>query len=72
MSGPMKPATSSTIPVERFVAFSSLIQATLLRLGRRITEGFEGEVTLSVRRGGVSWVRWTQTETGDVLKEELR
>lgn len=45
--------------------------AALLRIGRRIVEGFEGEITLSVKRGGVHFVRWTQTETGDVIKEEL-
>lgn len=48
-----------------------IVLATLLRIGRRITEGFDGEITISVHKGGVRFVRWTQTETGDTLKEEL-
>ena len=47
------------------------VLATLLRVGRRIGEGFEGEITIAVKGGGISFVRWTQTETGDKLKEEL-
>ena len=47
------------------------VLAALLRVGRRIGEGFEGEITVDVRKGGVRWIRWTQTETGDVIKEEL-
>lgn len=47
------------------------VLAALLRIGRRIKEGFDGEITISVKRGGVNFIRWTQTETGDVIKEEL-
>lgn len=47
------------------------VLAALLRIGRRIEEGFEGEILVAVKRGGVHYIRWTQTETGDVLKEEL-
>lgn len=45
--------------------------AALLRIGRRIEEGFEGEIQLSVKSGGVHHLRWTQTETGNVIKEEI-
>jgi hypothetical protein len=58
-------------PGERFERLPPLIQATLLRIGRRVAEGFEGEITVAVVKRGVRFVRWTQTETGDVLKEEL-
>lgn len=51
--------------------FPLSVQATVLRVGRRIHEGFEGEITISVTRGGVKFIRWSQTETGDVIKEEL-
>lgn len=48
-------------------------RGALLRIGRRIKEGFAGEVTICVKPdGGVPWVRWVETETGDVLKSELR
>lgn len=47
------------------------VLAALLRIGRRISEGFEGEILISAKRGGVSFIRWSQTETGDVIKEEL-
>lgn len=47
------------------------ILAALLRIARRIEENFEGEILISVRRGGISFIRWTETETGDVIKEEL-
>ncbi len=50
---------------------SKSVLAAILRVGRRIEEGFEGEITISVKRGGVSYIRWTQTETGDSIKEEL-
>ncbi len=56
---------------ERFSKMPPSVQAALLRIGRRISEGFEGEITIAVKRGGVHYVRWTQTETGDVIKEEL-
>lgn len=46
-------------------------QAALLRIVRRISEGYEGEIVVNIKRGGVSFIRWTQTETGDVIKEEL-
>lgn len=57
--------------VERIMRFSPIILATFLRIGRRIGAGFEGEITLSIKRGGISFVRWTETETGDTIKEEL-
>ena len=57
--------------IERIMRFSPIILATFLRIGRRIGEGFEGEIILSIKRGGISFVRWTETETGDTIKEEL-
>lgn len=47
------------------------VRAALVRIGRRIGEGFEGEIEIAVRRGGIAFIRWIQTETGDVVKEEL-
>lgn len=44
----------------------------LIKIARRIAEGYEGEIALFVKRGaksgpsGIASVRWTQTETGDV------
>lgn len=58
-------------PEQRLLKMPRVVLATLLRVGRRIQEGFEGEITIAVKRGGVHFIRWTQTETGDVIKEEL-
>jgi hypothetical protein len=58
-------------PEQRLVKMPRLILATLLRIGRRVEEGFEGEIHIQVARGGVRFIRWTQTETGDSIKEEL-
>lgn len=57
--------------VELFDTLTPSVQAALLRIGRRTREGFEGEIVLQVKSRGISYVRWTQTETGDVIKEEL-
>jgi hypothetical protein len=52
---------------------SASAQAALLRLARRIAEGFIGEVTICVKKGGgVAWVRWSETDDGNSLREELR
>lgn len=58
-------------PEQRLMKMPRGILATMLRVGRRIQEGFEGEITICVARGGVRFIRWTQTETGDTIKEEL-
>lgn len=46
-------------------------RAALIRIGRRILEGFEGEIQLVVSRGGVNSITWIQFEKGDKIKEEL-
>lgn len=56
---------------ERVEKMPRPVLATLLRIARRLEEGFEGEVHIGVVHGSVRFVRWTQTETGAVLKEEL-
>lgn len=61
----------SAAPEVRFAQLSQLIQAALLRIGRKIGEGFEGEITLTVTRGGIRFVRWSNVETGDVIRQEL-
>ena len=58
---------------ERFEAFPRSVQAALLRVGRRIGEGFEGVVEVQVHRGGVGSLRWIRVhlEQGDVIEQEL-
>lgn len=59
-------------PEQRLSRMPRSILATLLRIGRRIDEEkFEGEITICAARGGVRFIRWSQTETGDSFKEEL-
>jgi len=48
-----------------------IVLAALLRIQRKITEGFEGEIHLQITKGGVRSIKWVQTETGDSIKEEL-
>lgn len=57
----------------RLGELSSLsVLSALVKIGRRVEEGFEGEITLHVHRGGVSKVQWCEVEMGDKIKEELR
>lgn len=66
----MDPAVR-TLVIERLTRMPESVVASLLRIGRRIQQGFEGEITISVKRGGVSFIRWVETETGATIKEEL-
>lgn len=56
---------------ERVGRMPPSVLAALLRIARRVEEGFDGEIQMGVKRGGIQYIRWTQTETGDVIKEEL-
>lgn len=58
-------------PAERFAHLSPNIQATLLRIGRRVSEGFEGEIVVAAKSRGVNYIRWVHTERGDVIRDEL-
>jgi hypothetical protein len=64
-------AAASVLPEHVFARLPRGVQAALLRIGRRVQEGFEGEIALASKRGGILYIRWTQTETGDAIKEEL-
>lgn len=56
----------------RLLGLPSVTVAALLRLARRISEGFTGEVIICVKKGGgVAWVRWSETDDGNSLREEL-
>lgn len=68
---PPDSAISDEFLRERMRVMRPIILATVLRVGRRIEEGFEGEITIQVKQGGVHFIRWTQTETGNIIKEEL-
>lgn len=56
---------------ERLKQMPRSVLAALMRIGRRVGEGFEGEITIGVKRGGVNYIRWIQNETGETIKEEL-
>jgi hypothetical protein len=59
------------IVVERTRNMKPITVATILRVGRKIEEGFDGEVVLGVKNGGVHFIRWVQQENGNTIKEEL-
>lgn len=58
-------------PEQRLAQLPRPLLGALLRVARRIQEGFEGEITICITQGGVRFVRWTHTETGEVLKAEI-
>jgi hypothetical protein len=66
-SGPL----AAPAVLERLAAVRPVTLAALLRIARRVSEGFEGDVQLTITHGGVRSVRWVETETGDEIKEEL-
>lgn len=57
--------------VQRLELASPTTLAALLRIERRISQGFQGEITLVASRGGIASIRWSQIEMGDVIREEL-
>lgn len=64
--------TATVAVAGRLLGLSASALAALMRLARRIAEGFTGEVTICVKKGGgVAWVRWSETDDGTALKEEL-
>lgn len=56
---------------ERLAKMPRSVLAALLRIGRRIGEGFEGEISIGIKSGGVQYIKWVSTETGERIKEEL-
>lgn len=48
-----------------------VVQGTVVRIIRRVAEGFEGEIHLTIARGGVRAAKWITTETGETLREGL-
>lgn len=47
-------------------------RAAILRLARRIADGYEGEIKLVVMKGGgIRTVEWVQREKGDEITEEI-
>lgn len=67
----MTPVEKKLSAAERFTQFSPNVQASLLRIGRRIAEGFDGEIVVATKSRGVAYIRWVSTERGDTLMEEL-
>ena len=51
---------------------SDSARATLIRIARKIAEGFDGEIKILVNKGGgIRFVEWVQREDGATIKEEL-
>lgn len=55
---------------DKGVPLTESARGALNRMAKRIADGFEGEITTSVKQGGVPWLRWSHTESGEVLKED--
>lgn len=71
MTNPNHTGSSKVSPAERFNQFSPNVQAALLRIGRRVREGFDGEIVVATKSRGINYIRWVSTERGDVILEEL-
>jgi len=47
-------------------------RATLIRVARKIAEGYEGEIRITVGKGGgIRLVEWVQREDGSTIKESV-
>lgn len=47
-------------------------KAAVLRLARKIANGWQGKVTVIVMKGGgIRSMEWTEFEDGNTIKEEL-
>ncbi len=57
--------------LKRGLILKPTLQNTLLRIARRVAQGFEGKVHLVIAGGGVRTVEWVEVETGDKIREEL-
>lgn len=54
------------------VRLSEKTKAVLLRIAQKIALGWDGEIQMAVdKNGGVRYVKWIQTETGESIKEDL-
>ena len=63
-----------------FAKLSPTTRAFMVRVARRITEGYEGEIILSVKagrdgagvkRGSINLIRWSQVDDGDAVRDEV-
>lgn len=69
----MRPEHALAGPVaDRLAALPPGVVAALLRVGRRVNDGFTGEITIAASQRGIRFIRWTETETGQQIAEELR
>lgn len=47
-------------------------KATLVRVARKIADGYEGEIRITVGKGGgIRLVEWVQREDGSTIKEAI-
>jgi len=47
-------------------------RATLIRIARKIADGYEGEIRIAVGKGGgIRHVEWVQREDGSTIKESV-
>ena len=56
---------------EVFEGLPQSVLAALLRIGRRIRDGYEGTIEIQAHRRGVATIKWSQVESGDKIREEL-
>lgn len=51
---------------------SDSARAAVIRIARKIANGFEGTIEVTVAKGGgVRSIKWIQTEDGSTIREEL-
>jgi len=58
-----RPAT-----IDPFPDLSDKLKAWLLKIGRKVTEGYEGEIHMTVGHGGIREIRWVQIEKGGSIQ----
>jgi hypothetical protein len=47
------------------------MRAGLLRAAKKVRDGYEGDILIRVRKGGVSYIQWIQVENGEAFRNEL-
>ena len=63
---------ASTDVEELFDQLPPKTRVVLMRVARRISRGYAGSIELIVTKdGGIRFVHWHQTESGDTVLEEL-
>lgn len=55
--------------LENLKRLTPTTRAFMARLVRKIVDGYEGEIDITVKRGGISQIKWTQLDDGRSVQD---